>query len=227
MLLLILLCTEVWEWPVLSKRGRALTGFSSVARWALPAMTIISSFVVQVSEREMISQSADSPVTDAAVSSSHNGPLTSGTSKQRHVASTWSHDTKGKLSQSVCGENNLSGWTWRICCKHLSCICISIPFSGCLESMSWGVSSFSWCMTAKRNKSCLQQNQNIFLSQSTVLSDTQDTSPQLSEDLLSSQSELRSSKCPQDRELPSLPPGSAPTEDRPPASGDSTYEVSV
>ncbi|XP_015235122.1 PREDICTED: phosphoprotein associated with glycosphingolipid-enriched microdomains 1 [Cyprinodon variegatus] len=90
-----------------------------------------------VSEREMISQSADSPVTDAAVSSSHNGPLTSGT----------------------------------------------------------------------------------------ILSDTQDTSPQLSEDLLSSQSELRSSKCPQDRELPSLPPGSGPTEDRPPASGDSTYEV--
>ncbi|KAM4725337.1 phosphoprotein associated with glycosphingolipid-enriched microdomains 1 isoform 1-T2 [Anableps anableps] len=90
-----------------------------------------------VSEKEMVSQSADSPVTDAAVSSSHNGPLTSGT----------------------------------------------------------------------------------------ILSDTQDTSPQLSEELLSSQSELRSSKCPQDRELPSLPPGSAPMEDRPPASGDSTYEV--
>ncbi|XP_014852923.1 PREDICTED: phosphoprotein associated with glycosphingolipid-enriched microdomains 1 [Poecilia mexicana] len=90
-----------------------------------------------VSEKEMVSQSVDSPVTDAAVSSSHNGPLTSGT----------------------------------------------------------------------------------------ILSDTQDTSPQLSEELLSSQSELRSSKCHQDRELPSLPPGSAPMEDRPPASGDSTYEV--
>ncbi|KAK5614200.1 hypothetical protein CRENBAI_007859 [Crenichthys baileyi] len=90
-----------------------------------------------VSEKEMISQSAESPVTDAAVSSSHNDPLTSGT----------------------------------------------------------------------------------------ILSDTQDTSPQLSEELLSSQSELRSSKCHQDRELPSIPPGSALMEDRPPASGDSTYEV--
>ncbi|XP_012724058.3 phosphoprotein associated with glycosphingolipid-enriched microdomains 1 isoform X2 [Fundulus heteroclitus] len=90
-----------------------------------------------VSEKEVISQSADSPVTDAAVSSSHNGPLTSGT----------------------------------------------------------------------------------------ILSDTQDTSPQLSEEQLSSQSELRSSKYHQDRELPSLPPGSTHMEGRPPPSGDSTYEV--
>ncbi|KAM6899866.1 phosphoprotein associated with glycosphingolipid-enriched microdomains 1 [Xenentodon cancila] len=90
-----------------------------------------------VSERETVSQSADSPVTDAAVSSSHNGPLTSGT----------------------------------------------------------------------------------------ILSDTQDMSPQLSEEILSSQSELRSSKCPQDRELPSIPPGNALVGDRPPVSGDSTYEV--
>ncbi|XP_061598426.1 phosphoprotein associated with glycosphingolipid-enriched microdomains 1 [Cololabis saira] len=90
-----------------------------------------------VSERETASQSADSPVTDAAVSSSHNGPLTSGT----------------------------------------------------------------------------------------ILSDTQDTSLQLSEEILSSQSELRSSKCPQDRELPSIPPGNALVGDRPPVSGDSTYEV--
>ncbi|XP_070702510.1 phosphoprotein associated with glycosphingolipid-enriched microdomains 1 [Pempheris klunzingeri] len=90
-----------------------------------------------VSEKETISQSADSPVTDMAVSSSHNGPLTSGT----------------------------------------------------------------------------------------ILSDTQDTSPQPSEELLSSQSELRSSKCPQDRELPSIPPNNALIGDGPPASGDSTYEV--
>ncbi|KAM9838173.1 phosphoprotein associated with glycosphingolipid-enriched microdomains 1 [Aulostomus maculatus] len=90
-----------------------------------------------VSEREAISQSADSPATDAAVSSSHNGPLTSGT----------------------------------------------------------------------------------------ILTDTQDTSPQPSEDMLSSQSELRSSKCPQDRELPSIPPNNTLIGDRPPASGDSTYEV--
>ncbi|XP_059205613.1 phosphoprotein associated with glycosphingolipid-enriched microdomains 1 isoform X2 [Centropristis striata] len=90
-----------------------------------------------VSERETVSQSADSPATDAAISSSHNGPLTSGT----------------------------------------------------------------------------------------ILTDTQDTSPQPSEELLSSQSELRSSKCPQDRELPSIPPNNALIRDGPPASGDSTYEV--
>lgn len=90
-----------------------------------------------VSERETISQSADSPATDLPISSSHNGPLTSGT----------------------------------------------------------------------------------------ILTDTQDTSPQPSEEMLSSQSELRSSKCPQDRELPSIPPNSALIGDGPPASGDSTYEV--
>ncbi|KAM6974488.1 phosphoprotein associated with glycosphingolipid-enriched microdomains 1 isoform 1-T2 [Tautogolabrus adspersus] len=90
-----------------------------------------------VSERETLSHSADSPATDAAVSSSHNGPLTSGT----------------------------------------------------------------------------------------ILTDTQDTSPQPSEEMLSSQSELRSSKCPQDRELPSIPPNNALMGDGPPASGDSTYEV--
>lgn len=90
-----------------------------------------------VSERETISQSADSPATEGAVSSSHNGPLTSGT----------------------------------------------------------------------------------------ILTDTQDTSPHPSEEMLSSQSELRSSKCPQDRELPSIPPNNALIGDGPPPSGDSTYEV--
>ncbi|KAF3707426.1 Phosphoprotein associated with glycosphingolipid-enriched microdomains 1 [Channa argus] len=90
-----------------------------------------------VSEKETISQSADSPATDVAISSSHNGPLTSGT----------------------------------------------------------------------------------------ILTDTQDTSPQPSEEMLSSQSELRSSKCPQDRELPSIPPNNALIGDGPPPSGDSTYEV--
>ncbi|XP_026203119.1 phosphoprotein associated with glycosphingolipid-enriched microdomains 1 [Anabas testudineus] len=90
-----------------------------------------------VSEKETISQSADSPATDVAVSSSHNGPLTSGT----------------------------------------------------------------------------------------ILTDTQDTSPQPSEEMLSSQSELRSSKCPQDRELPSIPPNNALIGEGPPTSGDSTYEV--
>ncbi|KAG7252774.1 hypothetical protein CRUP_005774 [Coryphaenoides rupestris] len=50
-----------------------------------------------------------------------------------------------------------------------------------------------------------------------------DTSPQPSEELLSSQTDLRSSKCPQDRELPSIPPNTAMMEAQ--ASGDSTYEV--
>nr|XP_046273660.1 phosphoprotein associated with glycosphingolipid-enriched microdomains 1 [Scatophagus argus]XP_046273661.1 phosphoprotein associated with glycosphingolipid-enriched microdomains 1 [Scatophagus argus]XP_046273662.1 phosphoprotein associated with glycosphingolipid-enriched microdomains 1 [Scatophagus argus]XP_046273663.1 phosphoprotein associated with glycosphingolipid-enriched microdomains 1 [Scatophagus argus] len=90
-----------------------------------------------VSERDTVSQSADSPTTDVAVSSSHNGPLTSGT----------------------------------------------------------------------------------------ILTDTQDTSPQPSEEMLSSQSELRSSKCPQDRELPSIPPNNALIGEGPPASGDGTYEM--
>lgn len=88
-----------------------------------------------VSERETISQSANSPTTDLGVSSSHNGPLTSGT----------------------------------------------------------------------------------------ILTDTQDISPQPSEEMLSSQSELRSSKCPQDRELPSIPPNTALIGEGP--SGESTYEV--
>ncbi|XP_023815946.1 phosphoprotein associated with glycosphingolipid-enriched microdomains 1 [Oryzias latipes] len=90
-----------------------------------------------LSERETASQSADSPQTDGAVSTSHNGPLTSGT----------------------------------------------------------------------------------------ILTETQDTSPQLSEEMLSSQSELRSSKCHQDRELPSIPPSNALIGEQPPASGDSPYEV--
>ncbi|KAM4630404.1 phosphoprotein associated with glycosphingolipid-enriched microdomains 1 [Polymixia lowei] len=90
-----------------------------------------------VSERETFSQSVDSPGTDLAISTSHNGPLTSGT----------------------------------------------------------------------------------------VLTDTQDTSPQPSEEMLSSQSELRSSKCPQDRELPRIPPNNGLVGEGPPASGDGTYEV--
>lgn len=45
--------------------------------------------------------------------------------------------------------------------------------------------------------------------------------------MLSSQSELRSSKYHQDRELPSIPPNNTLLRDGPPASGDSTYEVSA
>lgn len=52
--------------------------FSRTQRWLTSCP-----FVVQVSERETISQSVDSPATDLAVSTSHNGPLTSGTSKPR------------------------------------------------------------------------------------------------------------------------------------------------
>lgn len=66
----------------------------------------------------------------------------------------------------------------------------------------------------------------LLFSAEPVLTDTQDSSPQASEDMLSSQSELRSSKCPQDRELPSIPPTNALTGEGAPASGDSTYEVS-
>lgn len=66
-----------------------------------------------------------------------------------------------------------------------------------------------------------------FLFFSPVLTDTQDTSPQPSEEMLSSQSELRSSKCPQDRELPSIPPNNALIGEGPPTSGDSTYEVNT
>lgn len=46
-----------------------------------PKAPVTSVFVSQVPDKETVSQSADSPVTDVAVSSSRNGPLTSGTSK--------------------------------------------------------------------------------------------------------------------------------------------------
>lgn len=46
-----------------------------------PKAAVTSAFVSQVSDKETASQSADSPVTDVAVSSSRNGPLTSGTSE--------------------------------------------------------------------------------------------------------------------------------------------------
>lgn len=43
--------------------------------------SVTSIFVPQVSEKETVSRSAGSPATDVAVSSSRNGPVTSGTSK--------------------------------------------------------------------------------------------------------------------------------------------------
>uniref|UniRef100_A0A3Q2YQC1 Phosphoprotein membrane anchor with glycosphingolipid microdomains 1 n=1 Tax=Hippocampus comes TaxID=109280 RepID=A0A3Q2YQC1_HIPCM len=100
--------------------------------------TSIEILIKNMSDKETISQSADSPVTDVCVSSSHNGPFTSGT----------------------------------------------------------------------------------------IFTDTQASSPQPSEDIHSSQLEHRSSKCPQGRELPSIPPSSSVVPDgAQPTSGDSTYEV--
>jgi len=84
-----LICTEVWKLGILWKVTSADWFLQRSEVTSLSAaVTKSSSFVVQVSERETASQSADSPVTDAAVSSSHNGPLTSGTSKPRHSASS-------------------------------------------------------------------------------------------------------------------------------------------
>ncbi|XP_058234046.1 phosphoprotein associated with glycosphingolipid-enriched microdomains 1 [Hemibagrus wyckioides] len=68
------------------------------------------------------------------------------------------------------------------------------------------------------------------LTSGTVLTDTMDTSPHPSEEMLSIQSEHRSSKCPQDRELPSIPCANslgvaAQASEECRASGDGTYEV--
>ncbi|KAK1804989.1 hypothetical protein P4O66_019352 [Electrophorus voltai] len=73
-------------------------------------------------------------------------------------------------------------------------------------------------------------NGSLFSSLAVVLTDAMDTSPHPSEEMLSSLSELRSSKCPQDRELPSIPAsstlqGSVVPTNGPGASGDGTYEV--
>ncbi|XP_061912575.1 phosphoprotein associated with glycosphingolipid-enriched microdomains 1 isoform X2 [Entelurus aequoreus] len=60
----------------------------------------------------------------------------------------------------------------------------------------------------------------------TILTDTQASSPHPSEEIASSQSEHRYSKCHQDRELPSIPPNSSLIRGMaPPSSADSTYEV--
>lgn len=66
----------------MTRDWRVLFSFFHVqGRPPTAAVTHVSSFVVQVSEKDTVSQSAESPATDVAVSSSHNGPLTSGTSK--------------------------------------------------------------------------------------------------------------------------------------------------
>lgn len=63
-----------------------------------------------------------------------------------------------------------------------------------------------------------------------VLTDTVDTSPHPSEEMVSIQSEHRSSKCPQDRELPSIPCANslrvaAEASEECRVSGDGTYEM--
>ncbi|XP_061616868.1 phosphoprotein associated with glycosphingolipid-enriched microdomains 1 [Phyllopteryx taeniolatus] len=73
---------------------------------------------------------------------------------------------------------------------------------------------------------CVSGSRNGPFTSGTILTDTQASSPQPSEEMASSQSENRSSKCPRGRELPSIPPSSSLVRDAvPPTSGDSTYEV--
>ncbi|KAG5842580.1 hypothetical protein ANANG_G00179140 [Anguilla anguilla] len=114
----------------------------------------------------------------------------------------------------------------------------SLP-TGDHENLMNGVSereAFSQSVDSPATDMVASSSQNGPLTCGTVLSeDTLDTSPHLSEEMLSSQSELRSSKCHQDRELPSIPPNSALDEagrgrrrggaDPQASAGDGTYEV--
>ncbi|XP_036371450.1 phosphoprotein associated with glycosphingolipid-enriched microdomains 1 [Megalops cyprinoides] len=100
------------------------------------------------------------------------------------------------------------------------------------ENLTNGVSereAFSQSVDSPATDMVASSSQNGPLTSGTVLSeDTLDTSPQPSEDMLSSQSELRSSKCPQDRELPSIPPSGGlegAVVDPQASTGDGTYEV--
>ncbi|KAM6958752.1 phosphoprotein associated with glycosphingolipid-enriched microdomains 1 [Aplochiton taeniatus] len=96
------------------------------------------------------------------------------------------------------------------------------------ENLMNGVSdreTFSQSVDSPGTDQAVSSSQNGPLTSVTVLTDTQDASLHLSEEMLSSQSELRSSKCPQDRELPSIPPNSALEAIGAPAAGDGTYEV--
>ncbi|XP_061109343.1 phosphoprotein associated with glycosphingolipid-enriched microdomains 1 isoform X1 [Conger conger] len=110
----------------------------------------------------------------------------------------------------------------------------SVP-SGDHENLVNGVSekeAFSQSVDSPATDMVASSSQNGPLTCGTVLSeDTLDTSPHLSEEMLSSQSELRSSKCHQDRELPSIPDNSGLEEaavtvaDPQASAGDGTYEV--
>ncbi|XP_048849388.1 phosphoprotein associated with glycosphingolipid-enriched microdomains 1 [Brienomyrus brachyistius] len=100
------------------------------------------------------------------------------------------------------------------------------------ENLMNGVSEregFSQSVESPALDLAASSSQNGPFTSATVLTDdTIDTSPQPSEDIMSNQSELRSSKCPQDRELPSIPPG-RPFEEAgavaQATSGDGTYEM--
>ncbi|XP_051949568.1 phosphoprotein associated with glycosphingolipid-enriched microdomains 1-like [Xyrauchen texanus] len=99
------------------------------------------------------------------------------------------------------------------------------------ENLMNGVSEKETCSQSAESHGtdlAISSSHNGPLTSGTVLTDTMDTSPQPSEDMLSSQSEIRSSKCHQDRELPSIPPTDvlkATVVDGQAALGDGTYEV--
>ncbi|KTG41231.1 hypothetical protein cypCar_00001682 [Cyprinus carpio] len=98
------------------------------------------------------------------------------------------------------------------------------------ENLMNGVSEKEVCSQSVESHGtdlAVSSSHNGPLTSGTVLTDTIDTSPQPSEDLLSSQSELRSSKYHQDRELPSIPPTDTlkAAIDAQVPSGEGTYEV--
>ncbi|XP_018975159.1 phosphoprotein associated with glycosphingolipid-enriched microdomains 1 [Cyprinus carpio] len=91
------------------------------------------------------------------------------------------------------------------------------------ENLMNGVSEKEVCSQSVESHGtdlAVSSSHNGPLTSGTVLTDTMDTSPQPSEDMLSSQSEIRSSKYHQDRELPSIPPIDAQA-----PAGEGTYEV--
>ncbi|XP_073677834.1 phosphoprotein associated with glycosphingolipid-enriched microdomains 1 [Garra rufa] len=98
------------------------------------------------------------------------------------------------------------------------------------ENLMNGVSEKEVCSQSVESHGtdlAVSSSHNGPLTSGTVLSDTMDTSPQPSEDMLSSQSEIRSSKYHQDRELPSIPPADTlkAAIDAQVPSGEGTYEV--
>ncbi|XP_059365767.1 phosphoprotein associated with glycosphingolipid-enriched microdomains 1-like [Carassius carassius] len=98
------------------------------------------------------------------------------------------------------------------------------------ENLMNGVSEKEVCSQSVESHGtdlAVSSSHNGPLTSGTVLTDTIDTSPQPSEDMLSSQSEIRSSKYHQDRELPSIPHTDTlkAAIDAQAPSGEGTYEV--